>query len=194
MVILSVRELAVYIHQLLEYDEVLADIWVEGEVSNLARSRAGHVYFTLKEEQAQVSCALFRRSAMRQERLPTDGEAVLAHGKVSFYEAGGKLQLYVDTVRPQGVGLLYAQFQELKARLEAEGLFDETLKRPLPPFPRRIGVVTSPTAAARATSSTSSAGATRWSKSSSPPPRSRGSKRPARLSPPFKTCRAAMWT
>jgi len=148
LVILSVRELAVYIHQLLEYDEVLADIWVEGEVSNLARSRAGHVYFTLKEEQAQVSCALFRRSAMRQERLPTDGEAVLAHGKVSFYEAGGKLQLYVDTVRPQGVGLLYAQFQELKARLEAEGLFDETLKRPLPPFPRRIGVVTSPTAAA----------------------------------------------
>jgi exodeoxyribonuclease VII large subunit len=147
-IILSVRELAVYIHQLLEYDEVLADIWVEGEVSNLARSRAGHVYFTLKEEQAQVSCALFRHAAVRQERLPTDGEAVLAHGKVSFYEAGGKLQLYVDTVRPRGVGLLYAQFQELKARLEAEGLFDEAIKRPLPPFPRRIGVVTSPTAAA----------------------------------------------
>lgn len=146
--ILSVRELAVYIHQLLEYDEVLADVWVEGEVSNLARSSAGHVYFTLKEDQAQISCALFRNAAMRQERLPGNGEAVLAHGQVSFYEAGGKLQLYVDTVRPRGVGLLYAQFQERKARLEAEGLFAEAVKRPLPPFPHRIGVVTSPTGAA----------------------------------------------
>jgi exodeoxyribonuclease VII large subunit len=148
MNILSVRELATYIHQLLEYDEVLADVWVEGEVSNLTRSSAGHVYFTLKEDQAQISCALFRNAAMRQERLPVSGEAVLAHGQVSFYEAGGKLQLYVDTVRPRGIGLLYAQFQELKARLEAEGLFDETRKRPLPLFPRRIGVVTSPTGAA----------------------------------------------
>jgi len=147
-VILSVREPATYIHQLLEYDEVLADVWVEGEVSNLARSSAGHVYFTLKEDQAQISCALFRNAAVRLERLPADGEAVLAHGQVSFYEAGGKLQLYVDTVRPRGVGLLYARFQELKARLEAEGLFAQELKRPLPPFPRRIGVVTSPTGAA----------------------------------------------
>jgi exodeoxyribonuclease VII large subunit len=147
-VILSVRELATYIHQLLEYDEVLADVWVEGEVSNLARSSAGHVYFTLKEDQAQISCALFRNAAVRLERLPADGEAVLAHGQVSFYEAGGKLQLYVDTVRPRGVGMLYAQFQELKARLEAEGLFAQELKRPLPPFPHRIGVVTSPTGAA----------------------------------------------
>jgi exodeoxyribonuclease VII large subunit len=85
---------------------------------------------------------------MRQGRLPANGEAVLAHGQVSFYEAGGKLQLYVDTVRPLGVGLLYAQFKELEARLEAEGLFAEAVKRPLPPLPRRIGVVTSPTGAA----------------------------------------------
>ena len=148
MNILSVRELAVYIHQLLEYDEVLADVWVEGEISNLARSSAGHVYFTLKEDQAQVSCALFRNAAVRLERLPANGEAVLAHGQVSFYEAGGRLQLYVDTVRPRGVGALFAQFQELKARLEAEGLFAAEQKRPLPPFPRRIGVVTSPTGAA----------------------------------------------
>ena len=147
-IILSVRELAVYIHQLLEYDEVLADVWVEGEISNLARSSAGHVYFTLKEDQAQVSCALFRNAAVRLERLPANGEAVLAHGQVSFYEAGGRLQLYVDTVRPRGVGALFAQFQELKARLEAEGLFAAEQKRPLPPFPRRIGVVTSPTGAA----------------------------------------------
>jgi exodeoxyribonuclease VII large subunit len=147
-VILSVRELATYIHQLLEYDEVLADVWVQGEVSNLARSSAGHVYFTLKEADAQISCALFRHAAARLERLPADGEAILAHGQVSFYEAGGKLQLYVDTLRPLGVGMLYLRFQELKARLEAEGLFSPEQKRPLPPFPRRIGVVTSPTGAA----------------------------------------------
>ncbi len=147
-IILSVRELATYIHQLLEYDEVLADVWVEGEVSNLSRSGAGHVYFTLKESQAQISCALFRSAAAHLERLPGEGEAVLVHGQVSFYEAGGKLQLYVDDVRPRGVGQLYARFLELKARLEAEGLFAAERKRPLPAFPRRIGVVTSPTGAA----------------------------------------------
>lgn len=146
--ILSVRELATYIHQLLEYDEVLADVWVEGEISNLSRSGAGHVYFTLKEDQAQISCAMFRSAAARLERLPDEGEAVLVHGQVSFYEAGGKLQLYVDGIRPRGVGQLYARFQELKARLEAEGLFSAERKRPLPAFPRRIGVVTSPTGAA----------------------------------------------
>ncbi len=146
--ILSVRELATYIHQLLEYDEVLADVWVEGEISNLARSSAGHIYFTLKEDQAQLSCAMFRNAASRLERLPSEGEAVLVHGQVSFYEAGGKLQLYVDSIRPRGVGQLFARFQELRARLEAEGLFAPELKRPLPPFPRRIGVVTSPTGAA----------------------------------------------
>ncbi len=147
-IILSVRELATYIHELLEYDEVLGDVWVQGEVSNLSRSGAGHVYFTLKEADAQISCALFRQAAARVERLPANGEALLVHGRVSFYEAGGKLQLYVDAVRPVGVGLLYLRFQELKARLEAEGLFDPEQKRPLPPFPRRIGVVTSPTGAA----------------------------------------------
>lgn len=147
-VILTVRELAAYIRQLLEYDELLADVWVRGEVSNLSRSSAGHVYFTLKEAGAQVSCALFRGPAGRLERLPVDGEAILAHGQVSFYEAGGKLQLYVDTVRPVGLGALYLRFQELRDRLEAEGLFAAEAKRPLPRFPRRIGLVTSPTGAA----------------------------------------------
>ena len=146
--ILSVHELAVYIHQLLEYDEVLADIWVEGEVSNLSRSSSGHVYFTLKDAEAQISCVLFRGAAGRLERLPANGEAVLAHGQVSFYEAGGRLQLYVDTLRPLGLGMLYLRFQELKERLEAEGLFAPEHKRPPPPFPRCVGVVTSPTTAA----------------------------------------------
>lgn len=147
-IVLTVRELTSYIRQLLEYDELLADVWVQGEVSNLSRSSAGHVYFTLKEAEAQISCALFRGAAVCLERLPLEGEAILAHGQVSFYEAGGKLQLYVDTLRPVGVGVLYMRFQELKARLEAEGLFAAERKRPLPAFPRRIGVVTSPTGAA----------------------------------------------
>lgn len=146
--ILSVRELAAYLRELLDYDEVLADVWVEGEVSNLSRSTAGHVYFTLKEADAQISCVLFRGAASRLTHLPADGEAVLVHGRVSFYEAGGRLQLYVDMLRSLGLGALFLRFQELKARLEAEGLFDPQIKRSLPPFPRRIGVVTSATGAA----------------------------------------------
>ncbi len=147
-VILSVRELTSYIRQLLEVDEVLADVWVEGEVSNFTRSGAGHLYFTLKEAEAQVSCVMFRNAAGRLSQLPSDGDAVLVHGQVSFYAAGGKLQLYVDFLRPLGLGVLYLHFQELKERLEAEGLFAPERKRPLPPFPRRIGVVTSPDGAA----------------------------------------------
>jgi len=147
-VILSVRELTSYIRQLLEVDEVLADVWVEGEVSNFTRSSAGHLYFTLKEADCQVSCVMFRGPAGRLSQLPSDGDAVLVHGQVSFYEAGGKLQLYVDFLRPLGLGVLYLRFQELKERLEAEGLFAPEQKRPLPPFPRRIGVVTSPDGAA----------------------------------------------
>ncbi len=146
--VLSVRELTSYIRQLLEYDEVLADVWVEGEVSNFTRSSAGHLYFTLKEADCQVSCVMFRNAAGRLGQLPSDGDVVLVHGQVSFYEAGGKLQLYVDSLRPVGLGMLYLRFQELKERLEAEGLFAPERKRPLPPFPRRIGVVTSPDGAA----------------------------------------------
>jgi exodeoxyribonuclease VII large subunit len=145
--ILTVRELTTYLRELLEGDEQLADLWVEGEISNVTRSSAGHIYFTLKEAEAQVACILFRGYASRLDALPTDGEAVLVHGRVSFYEAGGKLQLYVDTIRSLGVGPLYLRFQELKAALEAEGLFAPERKRPLPRFPRCIGVVTSPTGA-----------------------------------------------
>jgi exodeoxyribonuclease VII large subunit len=146
--ILSVRELTHYIREVLEFDDLLADVWVEGEVSNLSRSSAGHVYFTLKESDAQLSCVFFRGMASRLARLPQDGDAILVHGRVSFYEAGGRLQLYVDMLRPLGLGALFLRFQELKERLEQEGLFDVALKRDLPPFPLRIGVVTSPTAAA----------------------------------------------
>ncbi len=134
-----------YLKELLESDLRLSNLWVEGEVSNLNRSTAGHTYFTLKDQDAQVRCVMFRRAS---GGVPLEnGAQVLAHGNVSFYEARGDLQLVVDFVQPAGVGAWAAEFERLKERLEAEGLFDPARKRPLPRFPRRVGVATSPTGA-----------------------------------------------
>jgi exodeoxyribonuclease VII large subunit len=145
MEIHSVSEVTTYLRELLETNPHLADLWVSGEVSNLNRSPAGHVYFTLKDENAQLRCVFFRRPNMG---APLDqGMQVVAHGRVSLYEVRGDLQFYVDFVQPEGVGVLHAQFERLKAQLEEEGLFDEARKRPLPRFPRRVGVVTSPVGA-----------------------------------------------
>jgi exodeoxyribonuclease VII large subunit len=145
MDVYSVSEVTTYLRELLETNPHLADLWVSGEVSNLTRSPAGHVYFTLKDENAQLRCVFFRRPNMG---APLDqGMQVVAHGRVSLYEVRGDLQFYVDFVQPEGVGVLHAQFERLKAQLEEEGLFDEARKRPLPRFPRRIGVVTSPVGA-----------------------------------------------
>jgi exodeoxyribonuclease VII large subunit len=146
--ILSVKELTSYLHGILESDAVLRDIWVTGEVSNLSRASSGHVYFTLKDPSASIRCAMWRQNASRLSSLVQDGQSVEAHGYVDIYEVGGQLQFYVDTVRLAGEGLLYQEFLQLKARLEAEGLFDESRKRPLPLFPHRLGIVTSPTGAA----------------------------------------------
>ncbi|KKL51580.1 hypothetical protein LCGC14_2294050, partial [marine sediment metagenome] len=137
--------LARYLKELIDSDLRLSNIWVDGEVSNLTRSSAGHLYFTLKDEEAQLRCVMFRRA---NGGAPIEnGAQVLAHGNVSFYEVRGDLQLIVDFVQPAGVGVWQAQFERLKERLEAEGLFEPARKRPLPPFPRRLGVVTSPTGA-----------------------------------------------
>jgi exodeoxyribonuclease VII large subunit len=148
MQILTVSQLNTYLRELFDADEIVRDIWIEGEVSNFVRASSGHCYFTLKEGEAQIKSACWRSSVARIGAMPGNGDAVLAHGRVAFYEAGGQVQLYVDMIRPAGVGLLYARFEELKARLEAEGLFDISRKRELPAFPRRIGLVTSPTGAA----------------------------------------------
>src|SRR3990172_8305818 len=145
MIIYTIRQAASYLRQILEADEVLADLWVEGEVSNLSRPSSGHVYFTLKDDSAQLRCVLFR--GQNQGFQLENGAQVIAHGRVSIYEAWGQLQLYVDFVRPQGMGLLHLQLERLKEKLRAEGLFEESRKRPLPAFPRRIGLVTSPTRA-----------------------------------------------
>ena len=144
----TVSQLTGTIRRLIEGEPDLNDVWVEGEVSNFSRPTSGHCYFTLKDASAQLGCVMWRNVAQVQTYLPASGDLVLAHGRVGVYEAGGRYQLYVDQLRPAGLGHLYQQFERLKARLEAEGLFAPERKRPLPPFPRRIGVVTSPSAAA----------------------------------------------
>jgi len=148
MHVLSVSELAGYISAVVESDPVLSDVWVEGEVSNWNRASSGHCYWTLRQNDANIATVCWRQSAQRQPSLPSNGEQVLVHGKVEFWPGNGRLQLYVDLIRPAGIGLLHAQLEALKQRLEAEGLFDTARKRPIPLLPRRIGIVTSPTGAA----------------------------------------------
>ncbi len=144
----SVSELTSRIRTLLEQEPSFQNLWVNGEVSNFSRASSGHCYFTLKDAGAQLGCVIWRSQAYRMDYLPASGDQVLAHGNIGLYEAGGRYQLYVDAVRPAGRGTLQQAYERLKARLEAEGLFDAERKRPLPAYPQRIGVVTSPTAAA----------------------------------------------
>ncbi|OGO50586.1 MAG: exodeoxyribonuclease VII large subunit [Chloroflexi bacterium RBG_16_68_14] len=145
MQVYSVRQVATHLRELVESDLFLSDLWIAGEVSNLRRYPSGHLYFSLKEADAALSCVLFK-SANTGFQFE-DGNAVVAHGHISFYEVRGDLQFIVDFVQPEGVGALQAEFERLKARLQEEGLFDEARKRPLPRFPGRIGVATSPAGA-----------------------------------------------
>lgn len=119
------------------------DIWVEGEISNCRSAPSGHIYFTLKDGEAQLPIVLFRRQATLLRFRPADGLAVLVRGRVSIYESRGQLQLIAETMEPRGAGTLQLAFEQLKARLLAEGLFDAARKRPLPAFPKCIGIVTS---------------------------------------------------
>jgi len=144
----TVTNLTRYLRQLLESDASLQGVWVQGEISNLSRPSSGHVYFTLKDSGASLRCVMWRNDAARLRFAPQDGVAIEAHGTVSIYEAGGQYQLYADILSPLGEGTLYQEFLRLKALLEAEGLFDPARKRTVPEFPRRIGIVTSPTGAA----------------------------------------------
>jgi len=144
----SVANLTRYIRQTLETDYRLQDLWVEGEASNVSLPSSGHLYFTLKDEESSLRCVMWRSEVALQKHMPREGEAIEVHGYISVYEIGGQYQLYADTIRLAGEGVLYQEFVRLKALLEAEGLFDPERKRPLPPWPKSIGVVTSPTAAA----------------------------------------------
>jgi exodeoxyribonuclease VII large subunit len=129
-------------------DSEFQDIWVTGEISGLKQAASGHYYFTLKERESQVRCVAFRSSHRYWKFKPQDGLAILARGRIDVYEARGEYQLLVETIEPQGLGALQLAFEQLKKKLAAEGLFDKDRKRPLPRFPRRIGIVTSPRGAA----------------------------------------------
>jgi exodeoxyribonuclease VII large subunit len=139
--IFSVAELVSLIRGRLENDH--PDVWVEGEISNLRPAPSGHLYFTLKDGDAQLPVVLFRNRAQLLRFRPQDGIAVLARGRISVYESRGQLQLIAETLEPRGAGALQLAFEQLKARLLAEGLFDAARKRPLPAFPRTVGVITS---------------------------------------------------
>jgi exodeoxyribonuclease VII large subunit len=141
-----VSEVTGYLRDLLGVDPIVSDVWVSGEVSNLARPGSGHAYFSLRDDSATLRCAMFKYSATGADLLD-NGAAIIAHGKVSIYPARGELQLVVDLVQPEGVGELQLRFEELKARLEREGLFDQARKRPIRRFPKKVAVVTSPTGA-----------------------------------------------
>lgn len=141
----TVRDLVIDIRQKVEVG--FPDLWVEGEISNFRPAPSGHVYFTLKDGDAQLPVVLFRRQASLLRFRPADGLAVLVRGRISIYESRGQLQLIAETLEPRGAGALQLAFEQLKARLLAEGLFDAARKRPLPAFPRCIGVITSPAGA-----------------------------------------------
>ncbi len=144
--VLSVTELTAQVKRLLETQ--VGEVWVTGEVSNLRVQSSGHSYFTLKDAGAQLSCVLFRGESAARRDLLLDGRKVLLHGDVTVYEPRGQYQLVVRQVELQGVGALQIAFEQLKQKLAAEGLFAPERKRPLPKFPQRIGLVTSPTGAA----------------------------------------------
>ncbi len=143
--ILTVRELVANVRNTIESS--YTDLWIEGEISNCRQAPSGHIYFTLKDGEAQLPVVLFRRQAMLLRFRPQDGLAVLVRGRISIYESRGQLQLIAETMEPRGAGALQLAFDQLKARLLAEGLFDESRKRALPPFPRCVGIITSPTGA-----------------------------------------------
>jgi exodeoxyribonuclease VII large subunit len=145
---LNVSELTRYLRQLMESDDVLRDVWVQGEISNLARPASGHIYFTLKDANAALRCVVWRSNANRLKNAFQDGMAVEVHGNINIYETGGLYQLYADNIRPKGEGVLYQEFVRLKTLLEGEGLFDSGRKRAIPQGANRIGIVTSPTGAA----------------------------------------------
>jgi len=145
---LTVREVTTHVRQLLERSELLRDLDVRGEISNFTRHTSGHLYFSLKDEHATLSCVCFRSVAARLPMEPASGQSVIASGRIGVYEKGGRYQLIVEWMQPDGLGALAAALEKLKAKLEAEGLFDASRKRPLPRFPRAIALLTSPTGAA----------------------------------------------
>ena len=147
--IITVSELNEYIKMVLEHDELLMRIFVKGEISNFTNHyKTGHFYFSLKDEGGAVRAVMFRGSAARLKFMPENGMRVIVGGRVGVFPRDGQYQIYAETMEPDGIGALYIAYEQLKKKLEAEGLFDASRKKPLPKIPTRIGVITSPTGAA----------------------------------------------
>lgn len=147
--VMSVSQLNRYVKFLLDGDLNLSNIYVKGEISNFKCNYAsGHLYFSLKDQEAVIRCAMFRSDASRLRFMPENDMSVICHGRVSLYERDGTYQLYVSQLQPDGVGALALEFEQMKKKLGAEGMFDEKRKRKLPPFPKKIAVLTSENGAA----------------------------------------------
>ncbi len=147
--VLSVSQLNRYVKSRMDADENLFNVFLVGEISNFTNHyKTGHFYFSLKDEEAQIKAVMFRQNALKVKFRPENGLRVIVRGRVSLYEAAGSYQVFVDDMQPDGVGALNLAFEQLKERLEREGLFDAAHKKPLPRFPERIGVITSETGAA----------------------------------------------
>lgn len=146
--IYSIKDINRYIRMKLESDALLGDVWLRGEISNFTHHSSGHMYFTLKDKDSRLKCIMFASHNQRLPFIPREGAKVMARGNVSVYERDGNYQFYVTAMQPDGIGSLYLAYEQLKTKLETEGLFAEGRKRPIPRFPRAIGVITSPTGAA----------------------------------------------
>ncbi|WP_195199749.1 exodeoxyribonuclease VII large subunit [Faecalispora jeddahensis] len=148
-VVLTISQLNRYIKSLLDGDQMLSSVFLTGEISNFTNHyKSGHMYFSLKDSQCVVRAVMFAAQARRLRFLPQDGMKVIVRGRVTVYEQSGQYQVYVDDMQPDGLGALNLAYEQLKTRLAAEGLFDASRKKPLPAYPKAVGVVTSPTGAA----------------------------------------------
>lgn len=146
--IFTIKEVNKYIRMTMEADPVLTDVWLRGEVSNFTHHSSGHMYFTLKDKDSRIKCVMFASHNAKLKFMPREGTKVLARGTISVFERDGAYQFYASAMQPDGLGSLYLAYEQLKARLEEEGLFAQIRKRALPLFPKSIGVITSPTGAA----------------------------------------------
>jgi exodeoxyribonuclease VII large subunit len=146
--ILSIKDLNKYIKAVIESEDLLQDVWVRGEISNFTHHSSGHMYFTLKDADSRIKSIMFAKQNQRLPFMPREGTRVIARGNVSVYERDGQYQFYVTEMQPDGIGGLYMAYEQLKKKLEAEGLFALSRKKQIPRFPKAIGIITSPTGAA----------------------------------------------
>ncbi len=145
---LTITELNSYIKGIFDKDRLLGDIWIKGEISNFKFHSTGHLYFSLKDEESLVRAVMFRSASSKLTFMPENGMKVLAHGRITSFVRDGQYQIYIDTMEPDGIGALYIAYEQLKRKLEAQGLFDPSRKKKIPKIPSRIGIITSPTGAA----------------------------------------------